>query len=57
MNFFSVVIKFINTYFLTYTLSNSKQYIPTNYKQTITNSDKYTLNENASISNIISDIL
>jgi hypothetical protein len=57
MNFFSVVIKFINTYFLTYTLSNSKQYIPTNYKQTINDSDKYTLNDNASISNIISDIL
>ena len=54
MNFFNIIIKFINTYFLTYTLSTNKEYMPTNYT-TIRSRDKLT--SNSTFSNIIHDIL
>lgn len=54
MNFFNIIIKFINKYFLTYTLSTNKEYMPTNYT-TIRSRDKLT--SNSTFSNIIHDIL
>ena len=54
MNFFNIIIKFINTYFLTYTLSTNKEYMPTNYT---TGRSRDKLTSNSTFSNIIHDIL
>ena len=54
MNFFNIIIKFINTYFLTYTLSTHKEYMPTNYT---TSRSRDKLTSNSTFSNIIHDIL